>query len=91
MKFLGDGCASDDTPPFNNADGHARSGEISRTDEPVVTAANDDGIEVVEAPLWKPYGRWRVVEVHEARRGDPGIEQLRGSVVIASVSRSPVV
>jgi len=38
----------------------------------------------LEAPLWKPYGHWRVVEVTTASKDDPVIASLRGSIVLTS-------
>ena len=46
MEFLGHACAADHAAPFQNAYAQARHAQIGRAGQPVVTAADNDGIEV---------------------------------------------
>ena len=46
MEFLRHAGAADHAAPLQNAHAQARHAEIGRTGQPVVTGADDDGIEI---------------------------------------------
>ena len=45
-RLLGDRRAADERPPLEHHDALAGPGEVRRRDEPVVAAADDDGVEL---------------------------------------------